>query len=178
VNNFAEIILVYRYKKVNYYSVSINDENSLFRQFVEKHSVTNKEKLNHIIRWIKIIGNKYGAKENYFRNEAETSDTSALPPKGQNREPVYVELNELESKQKTRNNLRLYCFRVNEKVVFLFNGDVKTTNKAQDCPSVKPHFKLANKITKLISEALREKEIKWNKNYTDIIVDNDFYLIW
>jgi len=173
VNNFAEIILVYRFKKVTYYSIAINNETSLFRQFVEKHSLTNEEKLNHIMRWIKIIGDKIGAKENYFRNEAEISDTSALPPKGQDRKPVYVELNKI-----TKNSLRLYCFRVNEKVVFLFNGDVKTTNKAQDCPNVKYHFKLANKITKLISQALREKEIRWNKDYTDIIVQDGFCLMW
>jgi len=125
VNNFVEIILVYRFKKVTYYSIAINNDKSLYDKFVEKHTIENKKKLYHILNWIEKLGSITGAKEFYFRNEAETSDTRALPPKGQNREPVYVELNKT-----TRNNLRLYCFRVNEKVVFLFNGDIKTTTNA------------------------------------------------
>lgn len=178
MNNFAEIILVQRFKKVSYYSVSVNEENSLFRQFVAKHTVDNKEKLDHIMAWIQVIGDKIGAKENYFRNESETANTGALPPKGKDREPVYVETDDTGVEQNVPNNLRLYCMRISENVVFLFNGDVKTADKAQDCKNVKPHFQLANLLTKLIDKALIDKDIKWNKNYTDIIVEDDFCLMW
>ena len=178
MNNFAEIILVQRFKKVSYYSVSINEEDSLFREFVAKHTDTNREKLNHIMAWIKVIGEKFGAKENYFRNESETADTRALPPKGKNREPIYVETDDTGVEQNASNNLRLYCMRISDNVVFLFSGDIKTADKAQDCKNVRPHFQLANRLTKLIDKALVDKEIKWNENCTDITVEDDFYLMW
>lgn len=76
------------------------------------------------------------------------------------------------------NNLRLYCLRANESVVFLFNGDIKTTLKAQDCPNVKSHFKLANKLTALLNQAFVENQIEWNEDFTDIGVEDDFRLEW
>ncbi len=128
--------------------------------------------------WIKEIGNKYGAKEFYFRNEAETSNTGALPPQGVDREPTYIEFNEETGKDENRpNNLRLYCFRANDHVVFLFNGDIKTANRAQDCDNVRPHFRLANTITTAIERCFGN-EINWNDDLTDIIIDDNFELNW
>ncbi len=173
MNTFAKIKLIAGYNKVVYYTVQIEgDAKSLFEDFLIRHTSKNKTKLNHILRWIQRIGNEKGAKEGYFRNEAETADTSALPPKGTGRKPVYIEDGE-----NTANDLRLYCFRLNEYVVFLFNGDVKTAEKAQDCPQVRPHFRLANKLTKCIAEKLNN-EIRWNEDYTDIVFREDLDLIF
>jgi len=60
----------------------------LYDKFVEKHTIENKKKLYHILSWIEKLGSITGAKVFYFRNEAEISDTGALPPKGKNREPI------------------------------------------------------------------------------------------
>src|SRR5690606_13994235 len=175
--NFAEIFLIEKFRKVTYYSVAINNEDTLYDQFFEKHDVENKKKLYHILAWIEKLGNKIGAKEFYFRNEAETSDTSALPPSGINKEPAYVDFDEKTGIEVNKpNNLRLYCLRANESVVFLFNGDIKTTLKAQDCPNVKSHFKLANKLTALLNQAFVENQIEWNEDFTDISVEDDFRL--
>lgn len=178
MNNFAEIVFIQRFEKVCYYSLSINDEEMLFGQFLSKHTISNREKLNHILEWIKIIGDKYGTKAHFFRNESETADTSALPPIGRNREPVYVEITSDGDEQITANNLRLYCMRLNDYVVFLFNGDVKSTLKAQDCNNVKSHFQLANRLSALIDKALINKEIKWTPDFTDIMIEDDFRLMW
>lgn len=179
MNNFAEIIWVQEYRKVTYYSVAINGEYALYDQFIEKHTARNREKLIHILAWLEKIGNKIGAYEQYFRNEAETGDARALPPIGKDREPIYVEYSETkESDENIPNNLRLYCFRASESVVFLFNGDVKTANKAQDCENVRAHFKTANLLSKLLDQAFINKEIQWNEDWTDIIVDDDFILEW
>jgi hypothetical protein len=157
----------------------INEDISLFRIFRNKHDVKNKEKLYHIMAWIEKLGNKVGAYEIYFRNEAETSDARALPPVGIDREPAYVEINpDTNQEENASNNLRLYCMRANEAVVFLFNGDIKTADKAQDCDNVRPHFKLANKLTKLIDQAFIQKDIKWNGDMSDIIVEDGFLLEW
>lgn len=169
MNTFAHIKPIARYEKVSYYSVSIDDGNtSLFENFIKKHTTENKNKLDHILNWLKEIGNNYGARTNYFRPEGETADTSALPPKGINRKPQYTEHG-----KKKANSLRLYCLRANESVVFLFNGDIKTDRKAQNCPNVKPHFKLANKLTKAIDTAFVDGDIVWNENCTEISYNED-----
>lgn len=178
MNNFAKILLVQRFHKVNYYTVKLEEHDiSLFGQFVSKHTNENREKLNHIMAWIRIIGEKYSAKADYFRNEAETADASALPPANPTWEPSYIEWDN-ETQTGEPNNLRLYTFRANEHVVFLFNGDVKTADKAQDCPDVRPHFRLANVIAKALEACFRNGEIAWNTNQTDIEFDNDLELDW
>ncbi len=169
MNTFAHIKPIAHYKKVAYYSVCINDNNdSLFEEFVKIHTLDNKTKLDHILSWIKIIGNKYGAQNHLFRHEGKSADTSGLPPKGIGKKPHYTEAG-----KKKANSLRLYCLRANENVVFLFSGDVKTTRKAQDCPNVKSHFKLANQLTKALDKAFVEKEIIWNDDCNDIEYDTD-----
>ncbi len=171
MNTFAQIKTIAQYNKVAYYSVCINNKISLFEEFINYHQINNKDKLNHVLNWIKIIGDKYGAQTQLFRPEAAFADASALPPTGKDRKPSYTEL----SKNKA-NNIRLYCFRANENVVFLFNGDIKTARYAQDCPNVKNHFILANQLTKAIDLAFVEKEIVWNNDYTLIDYPTDFKL--
>ena len=174
MNTFANIKPIARYKKVAYYSVCIDDASvSLFEEFIKHHEVANKSKLNHVLEWMKIIGDKYGARSYLFRPEAEFADASALPPKGIEREPFFIELG-----KKKANNIRLYCLRANDNVVILFNGDIKTTQYPQDCPNVKLHFKQANQLTKAIDTAFREKEIRWNEDGTLINFDNDFKLFF
>lgn len=58
--------------------------------------------------------------------------------------------------------------------MFLFNGDIKTTQYPQDCLNVKTHFKLANQITKSIDNAFKNKDIVWNDDFTEIECDDDF----
>lgn len=172
MNTFAHIKPIARYNKVAYYSVCMNDHKaSLFEEFISYHETNNKNKLNHVLEWIKIIGNKYGAQTHLFRPEAAIADTSALPPKGKDREPSYTELGKTKA-----NNMRLYCLRANESVVFLFNGDIKTTHYAQDCPNVKNHFTLANQLTKAIDRAFEEKDIVWNDDFSLINFSSDFKL--
>lgn len=117
-----------------------------------------------------MIGDKIGASKEYFRNEAEYSDTSGLPPVGIDREPTYIEDGE-----NTANNLRLYCFRLNDNVVFLYNGDIKTAERAQDSSNVRAHFKLANRLTQIIEGKIND-EIQWNNDFTDIQFENGFEL--
>ena len=174
MNNIATIKQIASYNKVIYYSICIEDDggDSLFELFLKKHTAENKEKLNHIMKWLQLIGEKYGAQEYYFRNEAESSDTRGLPPSGTDREPTYIEDGE-----NVPNNLRLYCFKLNEHVVILYNGDIKTSARAQDCPNVRQHFRLANMLTKLVEEQMNEG-IKWNEDYSDIQIEEEFELNW
>lgn len=174
MDKFAIIKPIFKYRKVAYYSVSLEgNERSIYEEFVEKHTRLNKKKLYHIVKWIKEIGEKYGAQNRFFRNEANFSDTSALPPHGVKREPTYIEFG-----KPTANNLRLYTFKLNAKVVFLYSGDVKTKQKAQDCSNVRSHFLLANQLTKAIEYAIKEKDIVWMDDYTEIECNDDFKLYY
>ncbi len=169
MNTFVHIKPIARYHKVAYYSVCINDnKTSLFEEFICNHKIHNRDKLNHVLEWIKIIGNKYGAQLHLFRPEAAIADASALPPKGKDKKPSYTELGKSKA-----NNIRLYCLRANESVVFLFNGDIKTAKYAQDCPNVKNHFTLANQLTKAIDQAFAERQIVWNDDFTLINCSTD-----
>ena len=174
MNIFAVIKPLFKYQKVAFYSVCIGDsELTLYDEFVKEQTKHNKNKLYHIQKWLQLLGQKYGAQSRFFRNEAKLSDTSALPPIGKARKPNYVE----NGKNKD-NNLRLYCLRANENVVFLFSGALKTAQKAQDCPNVKDHFILANQLTKAIDTAFINKDIVWNEDYTLIECSEDFKLYY
>lgn len=164
MNNFATIKHIQTFKKVNYYSIVFEDEeDSLFEDFLNKCAEIPEllDEVGVILEWIKKLGDEIGAKLRYFRHEGATSDAKALPP------PTRFLAGDT-------TNLRLYCMVISETVVLLYSGAIKTTQKAQDCPNVSSHFRLANKITAIINKCFLEKEIYWNEEDTDIIYSNDF----
>lgn len=170
MSNFASIKFIEEYAKVAYYSVVIDgaeDGVSIFENFVAKHTKENKEKLNHILAWIKKIGDMHGAKEYFFRHEMAAE--ALPPPLGKGRQPTYIE-----DGQNAVNNLRLYCHRLNDRVVVLFDGDIKTADTPQECPQVKSHFNLANILSKLIDKSFADGTIEWDEDGWDILYDEDF----
>lgn len=180
MNGIVRLKHIKDYQKVSYYSVVLDQDDepiestrSLFEEFVEQQTGTNPEKLNHILMWLKVIGEKHGAQEDLFRHEQYQGEAVGVPPEGVNREPVFTENDEA-----VPNNLRLYCHRLNSDVVILLGGGLKTSDKAQNCPNVKSHFILANQLTKIIDKAFQENEIHWIDNDTDIDYDNDLILYY
>jgi len=171
MSNFASIKFISEYDKVVYYSVVINgDENekSIFELFVENFTISEAKKLNHILSWIKEIGSKYGAYPELFRDERHAT---ALPPNGKKRKPSYIEHNASSS-----NPLRLYCHRLNTQVVILFDGGIKTTAKAQDCPNVRTPFAMANILALKIDEAFKSGEIEWTDELDEILYEEAYKL--
>lgn len=141
----------------------------MFLDFINEHIETQQEELLSLQFWLKKIGNEIGAKEEYFRYEGfRGGDARALPPPSSSQKRHLSEIT-------TANNLRLYCMRINKNVVLLFSGAIKTKNTAQDCDNVRPHFLLANRITKAIDEAVIEKDIQFDKN-DDLVIPDDFIL--
>ncbi len=67
--------------------------------------------------------------------------------------------------------LRLYCYRLSDNIIVLFNGGKKTLNTAQESPDVSLKFYEAQTYVTKIEEALREKNIKLNKS--EIYSDDD-----
>lgn len=167
MNIFATIQQAVRFKKVTYYTVVIlgddeGEDKNLFLNFINNHCNEYNEELSTIRFWFKKIGNEIGAKERYFRHEEFRGEAMALPPPIQ-----YLEFS---------CDLRLYCMLINENIVFLFDGAIKTENNAQDCPQVRPHFLLANRISKAIRRAIASKEIEVIQGSMELLFDKDLTL--
>lgn len=168
MNIFAHLIRLeeFQFRKVKYYSVQIEgNEVNEFYDFLNRmediRSIEND--LSNLMVWIEEIGENYGAQQKFFRNESEIADVRALPPPRTQMRLRKIEVNEM----------RLYCMVLNEHVVIFFNGGIKTTDKAQQCPNVGPYFKQANKLTLQLDQLLKDGEIIWNSNFTDIKFDTN-----
>ena len=60
--------------------------------------------------------------------------------------------------------------------MILFSGAIKTANYAQDRTNVKDHFKIANQLTTAIDTAIKEKDIRWIDDYTDIDFEDNLLI--
>lgn len=139
------------FTKIKFYSVLVDGKsNSEFMDFLKRMKISNPNKLGELVIFINEIGEKYGAKTHLFRDERKAE---ALPPE------YFQYLESDESDNNSPYGLRLYCMRVNESVVILFNGDLKTAQKVQDCKNCKPHFDRANKFALKIQEAILKRDI-------------------
>lgn len=123
---------------------------SLAEDFFDRFSDNSilKEEVDLIYLLLDDMG-RNGASKDFFRHE---NRAGALPSPSnkllrRNLDPASFQ------------PLRLYVMRISEDVVFLFNGDVKTTEKAQDCPNVSRHFRLANSLAMEIDEAIKNRDI-------------------
>lgn len=97
-----------------------------------------------------VIGNTYGATD-AFLNRFE-NNFNALPPQGKLKiEEITISYPEFP--------LRLYCLKLNEQLVILFNGGVKTADSAQDSPDLSMKFKEAQQFADVILKALQDGTI-------------------
>lgn len=142
---FLELFKQYPY--VTYYTVRCTEgkqseaENFLTRMRIE---FQYKSHFNRLVTWVEEIGkDKNGAEEDLFREEGLCV---ALPPPR----------NRLDGAL----DMRWYCHRLSARIVILYNGDIKTRARAQDCPNVRPHFLNSQKWTK----SLNELDIKTDDN--------------
>lgn len=101
----------------------------------------------------KKIANETGALEDYFRFE---NTAQALPPSGR------YKIGEL-TIDYGRFPLRLYCLRISDQLVVLFNGGEKTAGTAQD-GKTSMAFREANAFAKRLLDALVIKDIYITKN--------------
>lgn len=102
------------------------------------------EDYDEIVGLLKIMGNEECATEMFFSRHED--EASALPPK-------YVR--ELQLIYNS-NRLRLYCIRINDHTVVLFNGGVKTDRTAQNSPDLQAKFRDAKYFARRIWEEINE----------------------
>ena len=134
MNIFAAVEEFARFDMVTYYTVrseeAVLSETENFLERMRRESAYI-DQLEDLMLWLEIIGNKRGAIFDLFRSERFCV---ALPPKGKYLDKAI--------------DLRIYCHWVSKNVIILFNGGIKTTKLAQDCPNVSHHFYNAQSWTK------------------------------
>ncbi len=132
----------------SFYTVRVLEPESELSEtdkFFYKFRSSHHEALQMLSQLIEVIGNEMGAIDDYFKFE---NSAMAIPPSS----VINITLN---FKQFP---LRLYCMRISESLVILFNGGEKTSESAQD-GNTSMAFIEANQFVKRIQEAITNKEI-------------------
>lgn len=124
------IELIEEHDAANFYSIHLDEQEiSELERFFEKfpEGCEYDEEVDTIIAWLDKIG-EIGALERYFRHEGRYGDgVSAIP----------IETS----------NLRLYCIRLNEKILIFGNGGIK------DCQTWEGSETLAEYVETLIDSS-------------------------
>ncbi len=115
-----------------------------------------EEKTLQLFRLItESIGNRYGATDDFF--DRIVNKAQELPPKPKK----WVE----EIKDLGINfPLRLFCYRVTEQIVILFNGGIKESLTTQESKNLSMKFYEAQTFVKRIEEALQSEMIEISDN--------------
>jgi hypothetical protein len=132
---------------VKWEHASRSEADKFFEKY-ENHPIFQM-RLNELAMFIyKKIGDEMGALEALFKFE---NQAHALPPTGEYLvEDIYINYGNFP--------LRLYCLRISETLVVLFNGGEKTASKAQG-GNTSMAFNEANTFANRILTALHKKEI-------------------
>jgi hypothetical protein len=110
------------------------------------------------------IGEKTGAIDAYF--DRFEDDAQALPPKPKS----YVEELTIFGCDFP---LRLYCFRVSERIVVLFNGGEKTAGTNQASGGLHTRWVEAKQWARRIAQAINTQEIRITNNQLYLIQDGN-----
>lgn len=138
-------------QKTQVYSVVVgNDDKNLFEHFLEENDENYHDELLEILTRLRSISNKEGAREHLFKK--------AEGKLGDGIEALYDE-----SKRK----LRLYCIRYGSVLLVLGGGGAKNVRALQDDPKLKSENYLLRAISKRLSEAMQEGDLKWNRSFND-----------
>ena len=152
MNNFVLQLFDNLGKKCSFYtvkwdSIDLSETDRFFLKYRE--NVNLKRSFQELAKFIEIIiGNDYVAKEEFFRFE---NKAQALPPTG-NYQIGEITINY------GNFPLRLFCLRISDNLVVLFNGGEKTNQKAQSS-KISMAFIEANLFAEKILKALNDKTI-------------------
>lgn len=146
------------YEKVSFYTIRKEDEEesetdrfigTFFDPKHPKFKTGYQAALYDLLIWIEEIG-KRGMDVCSLRFENEAN---ALPP-DQVRDRNLFHL------KASSPPLRLYCIPIRPDVMILCGGGVKTSQKLADSPDLRPHFLLANRLAKAITQKITEQDIR------------------
>ncbi len=123
-------------------------------RFFDNYAVPDhpmEEKAFQLLRLVtESIANRYGATDDFF--DRIVNKAQELPPKRKQRVEEIKDLG-------INFPLRLFCYRVNESIVVLFNGGIKESQSTQKSESLSLKFYEAQTFVQRIEEALRSEMI-------------------
>lgn len=157
MKNFVLEIFDDAFALITYYTVrwdeSVeNETNKFILRF--SNSAEHRSYYQQIAALLVDMGERKSARKYYFSRHED--EASALPPKSR-LEVNGVEINYFE------NPLRLYCIRLNDWLVILFNGGLKTTRTAQESDDMARKFREAKQFAQRIWEAIQDGTILIDK---------------
>ena len=139
------IILVEEHVNINIYSIVIGDNNDNEMMTFLNSLITQKrqEDAKQIVNQLTKIGEN-GAYERYFRYEGKKTDrVCALP-----------------GHYMIKSDCRLYCLRLNDSIIIIGNGGIKTTKTYQEDPYLSNCVGILQEIDKKIHDMIKSGDIK------------------
>jgi len=148
VNSFNFEIFDDDFRYVTFYTVrKEGEEVSETEKFIERFrsDVVHKDDFQQIVTLIEIMGDERGATGDFFTRHED--EASALPPK----KLWFLQV-------PLRNNkLRLYCCKISEHIVVLFNGGVKSAQTAQESEDLQSKFRDAKYFAQRIWKEIQDE---------------------
>lgn len=129
--------------KAQFYTVIVNgEEETLYTKFVKEHVSNHPDELRDMMTRMYVMGHSQGAREPFFKmSEGSVTDN-------------VVALYDRPDK-----HLRLYCLRYGNTTVVLGGGGEKSTRTYQESPLLYSNVKILQRISKIIDEAIKNKEL-------------------
>lgn len=158
----AILQLYRRYERVTYYTVSV--EGKTYTEFDDfLHKIVQKpernKELEHLVHFLGKVGG-VGAHDRFFKDEDSASRFMPWNKK------FVSEFNYF--------GLRLYCLKINERIVIIFNGCEKTAQVVKNCRNCSMIFREANQFARKIQQAIRDGDITVESDR--LIFEHDFIL--
>ena len=128
-----------------YTTVIGENDLSLFDNFIQENIEKYTEEIGDILATIETIGYETGAREKFFKpNEGSLGDGICALYDNPDRK------------------LRLYCIKYESSTIILGGGGMKNVRALQDDPKLKSENYLLRKISKMITDAIKEGDIRWS----------------
>ena len=157
------IVEIFSGHQANIYSIIMDgEEESLFENFIRENNKVFSDELVDIRNRLTVIANKTGARDQFFKiNEGHPGDGICA---------LYDDPDK---------KLRLYCIRYGTVAIILGGGGEKSKKiKAlQEDKKLKDENYLLRKISKGITKALKDGQIKWSGDGKSILSDDGEIII-
>lgn len=132
--------------RVTFYSAYLGDNDlTEIELFDNKDFPEHEHELEILYNAIDLMRTK-GALKAFFKDEGAANALPFVPQS-------------LQVANEADYGIRLFCIRINDNIVVLLNGSVKTALKNKDCNNVRPHFNNARAIALQIDKMISAKEI-------------------
>lgn len=134
------------------------EELTLFEKFVDENVVEFKDEVKDILKRLKIIGHKTGARENFFKHEG---DRSFVKNYGKYVCALYDDED---------SNLRLYCIRLANVAIIIGGGGhkAKSLRKWQDDEKLSEEVRKIMAYAQIILKQLDDGDLFWSEDRTEL----------